>query len=66
MRLSIDAVHTSTDILAFMFIWEIQETIQRNVHLQQLKEYIVRWWLKNRHKFHKTYDPFGHLEMTLQ
>ena len=58
MRLMIDTVHTSTDIPTFMSICEIQQTIQRNVQLQHLKEYIINEMAENRNEILQDRQPY--------
>ena len=65
LELSIDAVHTSTDVPACMSIQEIQGAMQRDVHLQQLKEYIINGWPESRNQIHKKYYHNEHSEKTL-
>ena len=50
MKLTIDALYTSTDIPACMSIQDIQEATNQDDHLQQLKEYIIQRWQASSNK----------------
>ena len=41
LKSSINAISTATDILICMSIQDIQEATHNNVHLHELKEYII-------------------------
>ena len=50
MKISTDTVQTMTDIPSRMSIQDTQEAMQ-NVHLQELREHIIRGWTSNRNEF---------------
>ena len=57
MKFSINAVHTSADILICITIQDIQATPQDN-HLQQLKEYIIQGWPASRNEIPQVVRPY--------
>ena len=59
MRFDIDATHFNR-LSTCMSIQEIQETIQRDAHLQQLRGYMQSMGGQQADtKFHKMYNPTG-------
>ena len=48
MRLNINTISTTTDITTCMSIQPTEKATQHEMHLQGLKEYIIRVEIKNR------------------
>ena len=59
MQLNVDVIQTNTNISDCMTIQQLQQATSQDDHQQQLKDYIIRGWPKNKDTTrHATYWTF--------
>ena len=57
MDVRVDAIQTATDILEYMSISQIQQTMVQDEHLQCLKHIIIKGWLSTKDQLHIDLRP---------